>query len=52
MDNLEKRLGVTPLDGFAHRMHEIYSAFTNAGFSPDQAMELLLSLTGKDKRLV
>ena len=52
MDNLEKRLGVTPLDGFAHRMHEIYSAFINAGFSPDQAMALLLNLAGKGKRLI
>ena len=36
MDNLEKRLGVTPLDRLAHQMHEIYSAFVNAGFTPDQ----------------
>jgi hypothetical protein len=48
MDNLEKRLGVTPLDGLAHRLHEIYSSFINAGFSRDQAMELLLNLSKKD----
>ena len=50
MDNLEKRIGVTPLDGLAHRLHEIYSSFINAGFSPDQAMVLLLDFAGKDKK--
>ena len=49
MDNLEKRLGVTPLDGLAHRLHEIYSSLINAGFSPDQAMQLLLNIAGKGK---
>ena len=51
MDNLEKKTGITHLDGLAYRLHEIYSAFVNAGFSPDQAMELLLNLAGIDKRL-
>lgn len=51
MDNLERNLGVTPLDGLAHRLHEIYSSFINAGFSPDQAMVLLLDFAGKDKKL-
>jgi len=50
MDNLERNLGVTPLDGLAHRLHEIYSSFINAGFSPDQAMVLLLDFAGKDKK--
>lgn len=52
MDNLEKRLGVTPLDRLAHQMHEIYSAFVNAGFTPDQAMDLLLNINEKDKKRV
>ena len=52
MDNLERNLGVTPLDGLAHRLHEIYSSFINAGFSPDQAMVLLLDFAGKDKKKV
>jgi hypothetical protein len=52
VDNLERNLGVTPLDVLAHRLHEIYSSFINAGFSPDQAMELLLNLAGKDKNPV
>ena len=52
MDNLERNLGVTPLDGLAHRFHEIYSSFINAGFSPDQAMVLLLDFAGKDKKKV
>ena len=30
-------------------MHEIYSAFINAGFNQDQAMELLLNFTGRYK---
>ena len=51
MDNLERNLGVTPLDGLAHRLHEIYSSFINAGFSPDQAMVLLLDFAGKEKKL-
>jgi hypothetical protein len=51
MDNLENKIGVTPLTGFAHRMHEIYSAFINAGFSPDQAMDLLLNIANTDKKL-
>lgn len=49
MDNLEKRLGVTPLDGLAHRLHEIYLSLINAGFSPDQAMKLLLNIASKEK---
>ena len=52
MDNLEKRLGVTPLDRLAYQMHEIYSAFVNAGFTPDQAMDLLLNINEKDKKRV
>jgi hypothetical protein len=50
MDNLERNLGVTPLDGLAHRLHEIYSSFINAGFSPDQAMVLLLDFAGKKSK--
>jgi hypothetical protein len=49
MDYLEKKIGVTPLAGFAYKMHEIYSAFIDAGFNSDQAMELLLHLAGKEK---
>ena len=52
MDNLERNLGVTPLDGLAHRLHEIYSSFINAGFSPDQAMVLLLDFADKDKKKI
>lgn len=52
MDDLERNLGVTLLDGLAHRSHEIFSFFINAGFSPDQLMVLLLDFDGKDKKLV
>ena len=50
MDNLEKNLGVTHLESFAQQMHEVYSTFLNAGFTPDQAMELLLYIAGKGKK--
>jgi len=49
MDNLERNLGVTHLESFAQQMHEVYSTFLNAGFTPDQAMELLLYIAGKKK---
>jgi hypothetical protein len=49
MDYLEKKIGVTPLAGFAFKMHEIYTAFINAGFNSEQAMELLLQIAGKDR---
>ena len=52
MDNLEKNLGATPLDGLAHRVHEIYTSFINAGFGPDQAMVLILDFAGKDKKKI
>jgi len=51
MDDLEKNLGVTHLESFAQQMHEVYSTFLNAGFTPDQAMELLLYIAGKGKKL-
>jgi len=51
MDDLEKNLGVTHLESFAQQMHEVYSTFLNAGFTPDQAMELLLHIAGKGKKL-
>jgi len=50
MDDLEKNLGVTHLESFAQQMHEVYSTFLNAGFTPDQAMELLLYIAGKGKK--
>jgi len=52
MDYLEKNLGVTHLASFAQQMHEVYSTFLNAGFTPDQAMELLLYIAGKSRKSV
>jgi len=49
MNNIDKNLGVTPLDGCAHRMHEICTAFVTASFSPDQAISLGLELARKGK---
>lgn len=50
--NLSKKGGSSEcqdLESFAQQMHEVYSTFLNAGFTPDQAMELLLYIAGKKK---
>jgi hypothetical protein len=32
---------LTPLQAAAHELHEVYVAYVEAGFHPDQAMQLV-----------